>query len=130
MRTRRALLVVAIGLGALGVVAVSSAPAFAQTEPPTTQTSQPKPKMAPKECIDKLEHGGTVDDCQKAPSPILPAANELIWGAISFLLLFLALWKFAFPGLKKGMEDRAAKIRTSIDDAEKAKTDAQQILDQ
>ena len=33
MRTRRALLVVAIGLGALGVVAVSSAPAFAQTEP-------------------------------------------------------------------------------------------------
>jgi len=124
-----------------------AAPVYAQTEQtPTTvageggqtgsQTggettaAQNKPKAAEKECIDKLEKGGKIDDCQKAPSPILPAANELIWGAISFLLLFLALWKFAFPGLKKGMEDRAAKIRTSIDDAEKAKTDAQQILDQ
>ena len=24
--------------------------------------------------------GRTIDDCQKAPSPILPAKNELIWG--------------------------------------------------
>src|SRR5436190_24351441 len=129
MRTRRALLVVAIGLGALGVVAVSSAPAFAQTEPPTTQTSQPKPKMAPKECIDKLEHGGSIDDCQKAPSPILPATNELIWGGIAFVILFVLLAKFAYPGLKQGMDNRAEKIRTSIDDADKAREEAQRILD-
>jgi len=130
MRKRSALLAVAIGLGALGVAAVSSAPAFAQTEPPTTQTSQPKPKMSTKECIDKLEHGGAIDDCQKAPSPILPATNELIWGGIAFVLLFILMAKFAYPSIKKGMDDRAEKIRTSIDEAEHARSDAQRILEE
>jgi F-type H+-transporting ATPase subunit b len=130
MRTRRGLLAIAIGIGALGVAAASSAPAFAQTEPPTTQTSQPKPKTAAKECIDKLEKGGAIDDCQKAPSPILPATNELFWGAISFVILFFLLAKFAYPTLKKGMDERAEKIRTSIDEAEQARTDSQRILEE
>src|SRR5947209_14201171 len=130
MRIRRGLLAVAIGLGALGMATVSPAPAFAQTEPPTTQTSQPKPKMSTKECIDKLEHGGAIDDCQKAPSPILPATNELIWGGIAFVLLFFLLSKFAYPGIKKGMDDRAEKIRTSLDEAENARGDAQRILEE
>jgi hypothetical protein len=34
-------------------------------------------------CIEELINGGSVDDCQEAPSPILPPANELIWGSIS-----------------------------------------------
>ncbi len=130
MRTRKAVLAVAIGLGALGAAAVSSAPAFAQTETPTTQASPPKPNTAAKECIDKLEKGGAIDDCQKAPSPILPATNELIWGSIAFVILFFLLAKFAYPGLKKGMDNRAEKIRTSIDDAEKARTDAERILEE
>jgi F-type H+-transporting ATPase subunit b len=122
---------VAIGVGALGVVAVSSAPAFAQTEPPTTLTTPTtvKPKTTVKECIDKLEHGGAIDDCQKAPSPILPATNELIWGGIAFVILFFLMAKFAYPAVKKGMDDRAEKIRTSIDEAEHARSDAQRILE-
>jgi F-type H+-transporting ATPase subunit b len=127
---RTAALAVAIGIGALGVVAASSAPAFAQTEGQQTQTTQPKPKEAEKQCIEKLQKGGKIDDCQKAPSPILPATNELIWGAIAFVLLFALLAKFAYPGIKKGMDDRAEKIRTSIDEAEHAKSDAQRILEE
>src|SRR5207248_6654119 len=129
-RTRTAVLAVAVGIGALGMVAAPATSAFAQTEPPATQTSQPKPKAAAKECIDKLEKGGVIDDCQKAPSPILPATNELIWGAIAFALLFFLLAKFAYPGLKKGLDERAEKIRTSIDDAERARGDAQRILEE
>jgi F-type H+-transporting ATPase subunit b len=125
-RTRKALLAVAIGLGALGVAAVSSAPAFAQTQsPPTTAKVDPFSK----ECIDKLEAGGKVDDCQKAPSPILPATNELFWGALSFAILFFLLARIAYPALKKGMDGRAEKIRTSIDEAEHARSDAQRILE-
>src|SRR5207249_8720504 len=127
MRIRRGVVALAIAVGALGVVAISTAPAFAQTE---TTTAPAKPKTAEKECIDKLEHGGAIDDCQKAPSPILPATNELIWGAISFVILFYLLAKFAYPGLKKGMDERAEKIRTGLDDAERAKSDAQRILDE
>jgi F-type H+-transporting ATPase subunit b len=135
MRTRRgghirtAAVAVAIGLGALGLAASSTVPAFAQTDT-QTQTSQPKPTTSSKECIDKLQKGGAIDDCQKAPSPILPATNELIWGGIAFVILFFLLARFAYPTIKKGMDDRAEKIRTSIDEAEQARTDAQRILDE
>ena len=80
-----------------------------------------------KECIEKLESGKDVDDCQKAPSPILPATNELIWGAISFFVLFGLLAKFAYPALKKGMEDRTERIRKDLDEAEGAKAEADRI---
>jgi F-type H+-transporting ATPase subunit b len=63
-------------------------------------------------------------------NPILPATNELIWGAISFTILFIVLAKLAWPGLKKGLDDRAAKIRGGLDEAEKTRTEAQQILDE
>ena len=79
------------------------------------------------ECIKKLEAGKDVDDCQKAPSPILPATNELIWGGISFVVLLVLLSKFAFPALKKGMDDRTERIRKDLDEAEGAKTEADRI---
>lgn len=82
------------------------------------------------ECIKKLENPSkTPDDCQKAPSAIAPATNELVWGIISFVVLFGALAKFAYPAIKKGIEDRSNKIRDSLDDAEKVRTEAQTILD-
>ncbi|MGH2684261.1 MAG: F0F1 ATP synthase subunit B [Actinomycetota bacterium] len=82
------------------------------------------------ECLHILEGGGEVDECQEAPSPIVPATDELIWGAISFALLTFALIKFAWPPLKKSMEDRTERIRDSIDSAERAKDDANQVLEQ
>jgi F-type H+-transporting ATPase subunit b len=82
------------------------------------------------ECLHTLEEGGDVDDCQEAPSPILPPTNELIWGSISFVLLFALLTKFAYPGIKKGMEGRSDRIRTDLESAESAKADAQRVLDE
>ena len=49
-----------------------------------------------------LEEGGEVDDCQEAPSPILPEKNEIIWGVISFAVLAALLMKFGVPGDAKG----------------------------
>jgi F-type H+-transporting ATPase subunit b len=121
-RTGRAALAVILAIGVL----VPSSTAFAQDTTPTSV----KPKTTAKECIDKLEKGGAIDDCQKAPSPILPATNELFWGSLSFIILFFLLAKVAYPSLKKGMEGRAEKIRTSIDEAERARGDAQRILDE
>ncbi|MEA3056011.1 MAG: F-type H+-transporting ATPase subunit b [Actinomycetota bacterium] len=79
------------------------------------------------ECVKLLEEGKKVDDCQEAPSPILPATNELIWGGISFVVLLVLLSKFAFPALKKGMDDRTERIRKDLDEAEGAKTEADRI---
>lgn len=75
------------------------------------------------ECLHILEEGGTVDECHEAPSPIMPETNELIWGALSFLVVFLVLAKFGFPAIKKGLGDRAEKIQADIDAAESAKAE-------
>jgi F-type H+-transporting ATPase subunit b len=63
-------------------------------------------------------------------NPILPAANEIIWGAISFLVLMVLLYKIGYPAVKKGMDARADKIRNSLTEAEKAKDEAQSVLDE
>ncbi len=65
-----------------------------------------------------------MDDCQEAPSPILPEWNEVIWGALSFLVVFLLLAKFGFPAIKKGLDDRAQTIQGDVDAAETAKAEA------
>lgn len=82
---------------------------------------------AAEECHTLLEEGKEVDDCQEAPSPILPATNELIWGALSFAILFGAMAKWGFPALKKGLEDRTERIKADIDAAETARTDAEAV---
>lgn len=82
---------------------------------------------AAEECAHILEDGGSVDDCQEAPSPILPEWNEVIWGGISFTVLLLALYKFALPGLRNMMEERTERIRADVDEAENAKTEADRI---
>jgi F-type H+-transporting ATPase subunit b len=80
------------------------------------------------ECIELLESGQTVDACQEAPNPILPATNELLWGAFAFIVLFgLFAWK-GVPAVKGAMDARAQKISDSLDEAEKAKVDAESVL--
>ena len=138
MKTRRLLAAFAVAGAALFVPARA---VMAQTETnenaPTATTPSESGEAsggaaneAAEECIHLLEDGKTVDDCQKAPSLIMPATNELIFGALSFIIVFLALAKFAYPAIKKAMEQRANRIRESIDDADRAKTEAQSILDE
>lgn len=80
------------------------------------------------ECITILEEGGLPADCQEAPSPILPATNELIWGALSFAILFVLLYKFGYPAIQKGLNDRTERIRSDLDSADTAKTEAEAEL--
>jgi F-type H+-transporting ATPase subunit b len=121
MRTRMVL----AGIAAAGVTLLGpSATAFAQTEPTTETTLSHEAE----ECVKLLEEGKDVKACQEAPSPILPATNELIWGSISFVVLFFLLGRFAFPAIRKSMDARADRIRTSLEEAEQVKTEAQSIL--
>ena len=82
---------------------------------------------AEEECIHILEDGGTVDECQEAPSLIFPEKNEIIWGGLAFLIILAALWKFGLPAINKAMDARTERIRSSLDEAEKAKTDAESL---
>jgi len=125
MRIRKML--AAAGLAASTLVFVGATTAHAQDAPSTT--SKVKDEFT-QECIEKLEKGSSIDDCQKAPSPILPETNEIIWGGISFIVLLFLLAKFAWPGIKKGMEARTERIRGDLDQADQAKADAESVLGQ
>ena len=78
--------------------------------------------------IEKKSYTGftnALNDCNKAPSLFTPAPAEMIWGALAFLIVAIALLKFAFPALRKTMTARAEKIRGDLEGAEAARTDAE-----
>ncbi len=57
--------------------------------------------------------------------PIFPPLKELVPGTLASLIIFTLLWKFAWPSIKKSMNDRTARVQQSIDDAASAKVAAQ-----
>jgi len=70
------------------------------------------------------------DTTVQSKNPIFPSVPELVWGLLSFVVLFFVMYKFAYPPIKKGMEARTERIRASLDEADKAKTEAQTVLDE
>ena len=127
MRRTRTLLLALLAMLALAVFAAS--PASASAGEGEGEAGEEELTHEAEECILILEDGGTVDECQEAPNPILPELNEIVWGGLCFLILLgLLTWK-GVPAIKKAMDDRAEKIRSSLDDAEKAKTDAEAVRD-
>ena len=91
---------------------------------------EPKLSKNTEECIDAATKADNPDACQEAPNLILPATDELVWGAISFVALFFLLRKFAYPAIKQGMENRTERIRADLASADQAKAEAQSVLDE
>jgi F-type H+-transporting ATPase subunit b len=120
MRVRVALLsAVLAGIVAFGVSGVAHA-----------ATTEDIPH-ANEECIEILEQPSkSIDDCQEAPNPILPEANEIIWGGLAFAVLLVLMWKFALPPVRKMMKDREDRIRGDLERAENARVEAEQSLEQ
>ena len=73
-----------------------------------------------------LAFGAVVIAAEK--NPILPSANELIWGSIAFLIVFVLLAKYAFPRANEALQARTAKIRGDIDQAERDRAEAAEAL--
>ncbi|MBV29855.1 MAG: F0F1 ATP synthase subunit B, partial [Actinobacteria bacterium] len=61
------------------------------------------------------------------PNPIIPEITEVIWGSLSFLILFIVMAKYAYPAIKKTMEARTAKIQNDLDAADAARSDAEAL---
>ena len=116
MRIR--LFIAAVVVALVGVVAV---PGVAHAKPAGD---------AEEECIKLLEDGKKIDDCQKAPSLILPETNEIIWGGAAFLVLLLVMWKYALPPVRNMMKRREERIRDDLERAERARTEAESEREQ
>jgi len=61
-------------------------------------------------------------------NPILPAANELIWGSIAFVILFALLAKFVFPQVSDALKKRTTKIQDDLEQAERDREEAKRLL--
>jgi F-type H+-transporting ATPase subunit b len=119
MRMRIRALIAVLGIAV--VVLVAAGPAFAQE---AATTSHPANEAAEK-CIQKLESGGSIDDCQKAPSPLTPEPNEIIWGSLAFAVLFgFVLWK-GIPAVKNMEKAREDRIRNDLESAERTRAEAE-----
>ena len=55
-------------------------------------------------------------------------ASLLFWSVISFGILLFLLKRFALPGILEMLEAREKKIKDSLDQAERLKQEAQQLL--
>src|SRR5918996_5455891 len=64
------------------------------------------------------------------PSPIFPATNELIWGTIAFLILLFLMYRTVFPSSTKASKDRRANIEGKLEQAERARSEAEQLRGQ
>ncbi|MCZ7525093.1 MAG: F0F1 ATP synthase subunit B [Acidimicrobiia bacterium] len=111
------------------LAAASALVAVAVLGPAGTAFAEPK-GHAEEECIEILEGGGEIDECQEAPSPIAPEVNEIIWGGLFFLIVAGVLIKFAFPALRQGLKAREDRIRGDLEEAEHAKTEAERTLEE
>jgi F-type H+-transporting ATPase subunit b len=111
----RVLLAVTIAAAAFFALA---APAFAAETPKFANE-------AAKQCSEKLANGGSIDDCQKAPSPLLPARNEVIWGSLAFIVLLGVMVKFGVPAVKNMEKAREDRIRADLEGAEGAREEAE-----
>jgi len=110
------------GVLALGVVLATPAVASAANIP------VPSGATAVQKCVIEAVNNGTdVGDCNKAESPIIPDATDLIWGSVAFVVLLLAMWKFALPALKTGMQGRSDRIRDDLAKADAARNEAEEL---
>jgi F-type H+-transporting ATPase subunit b len=63
-------------------------------------------------------------------SIILPAAAELFYGLISFVIVYFALSKWAFPKINEVLNERSAAIQGRMEEAEQAQRDADEARNQ
>jgi F-type H+-transporting ATPase subunit b len=122
MRVR--ILLIALGVGALFVLAAPGAVGAGEGGEERIEFADEEAE----ECFELLAEGKEVDECQEAPSPILPELNEIIWGGLAFLVLFVVLWKVGLPPIRNMMKQREDRIRADLERAEQAKLEAEETL--
>lgn len=59
---------------------------------------------------------------------VLPETSELIAGIIAFAIVFFFVWKWALPTINKTLAQRQAAVQGQMEEAEKAKAEAESLL--
>jgi F-type H+-transporting ATPase subunit b len=57
-------------------------------------------------------------------------SSLIFWEVVSFAILLFVLYKFAFPGILSVLEEREKKIKDSLDQAERHRSEAERRLNE
>ena len=72
-----------------------------------------------------------IADSGRGTKLVLPAANELLWGAVAFVLFLLVLWRAGvWRKLGEAMDERRRRIQGDLENAEAARLEAERLLEQ
>lgn len=83
--------------------------------------SSSESEYTPEDCEfapDNPEEFTGLGDCGAGPSPILPEAKELAWGAGTFIVFALLMRFFLYPRLRRSMDARYEAIRAGHTEAD------------
>ncbi len=61
---------------------------------------------------------------------IIPTTVEMAVNVVAFIVLFIVMAKFAFPPITKMLDERATKIRESLEKAEDTRVEAERLLEE
>ncbi len=64
----------------------------------------------------------------RVPGPFDINTGLIFWTLIVFGLLLVLLWRFAWPTILRSVEERERKIQRQLEDAERARVAAEQLL--
>ncbi|HUC23269.1 MAG TPA: F0F1 ATP synthase subunit B [Streptosporangiaceae bacterium] len=62
-------------------------------------------------------------------NPLVPSWTEVIWGAIAFLIVFVALWKMLLPRITAVLDERTEKIEGGLQRSEELQAEATRTLE-
>src|SRR5437667_12775556 len=72
----------------------------------------------------QAEAGGQV------ASPFDINGGVIIWTVVIFVILLALLWRLGYPALLRMVEERERRIQKQLEDAERANTEAQRLLEE
>lgn len=66
---------------------------------------------------------------QTEPSILLPAAYDVVWSLVVFIIVFLLFWKYVLPKFQEVLAEREDRIKGGIERAEVAQKEAKAALE-
>jgi F-type H+-transporting ATPase subunit b len=67
---------------------------------------------------------------EEAQNPLLPAAYDIIWSAVCFVIIAIVVWRVALPRMAKLLDERSAAIEGNIAKADEAQRQAEAALEE
>jgi F-type H+-transporting ATPase subunit b len=75
-------------------------------------------------------HTVNVVAAEEAHNPLFPAAPDLIWASVCFIVILVFFWKIALPRMQKMLDERGEAIEGNIAKADAAQHEAEGLLEE